>query len=343
MDKKTINIEELLFQFSIKTKKYGELFFQKFDESEKIDLLDHILNKNTNEEGIFLEIFENTYIDTERNIKDISEIKLSEITLKEKINFLKGYFSIQFSDYKYNKELSIKDNITAAKEYEEKVFNEQRKKLSDTMNLNLSALSSLDIDKITGIKQLNDAIERITKPAKILPYSPTELPIIRPPIDTKLEKLNQVEDSINDLATTVLELNKITNTTNEIQKKHLETYINNVEQQTIENSKENRITRCISIIAICVPIIFQIFQTTYDIRKTSKTNSHDAILENQKIELLQDIVRNTDFKEDLDKLSKEINMLKKDKEELESEITSLKKQIEDSNKSQKENNGADGT
>ena len=66
-------------------------------------------------------------------------------------------------------------------------------------------------------------------------------------------------------------------------------------------------------------------------------------LENQKIELLQDIVRNTDFKEDLDKLSKEINMLKKDKEELESEITSLKKQIEDSNKSQKENNGADGT
>ena len=36
-------------------------------------------------------------------------------------------------------------------------------------------------------------------------------------------------------------------------------------------------------------------------------------------------------------------MLKKDKEELESEITSLKKQIEDSNKSQKENNGADGT
>ena len=74
MDKKTINIEELLFQFSIKTKKYGELFFQKFDESEKIDLLDHILNKNTNEEGIFLEIFENTYIDTERNIKDISEI-----------------------------------------------------------------------------------------------------------------------------------------------------------------------------------------------------------------------------------------------------------------------------
>lgn len=158
MDKKTINIEELIFQFSIKTKKYGELFFQKFDESEKIDLLDHILNKNTNEEGIFLEIFENTYIDTERNKKDISEIKLSEITLKEKINFLKGYFSIQFSDYKYNKELSIKDNITAAKEYEEKVFNEQRKKLSDTMNLNFSALSLIDIDKLTGIRQLNDAI-----------------------------------------------------------------------------------------------------------------------------------------------------------------------------------------
>lgn len=343
MDKKTINIEELIFQFSIKTKKYGELFFQKFDESEKIDLLDHILNKNTNEDGIFEEIFENTYIEAERNTKDISEIKLSELTLKEKIDFLKGFFAIQFCDYKYNKELSIKDNITTAKEYEKKFLNEQRKKLSDTMNLNFSALSLIDIDKLTGIRQLNDAIDRFTKPTKILPDSPTELPIIQPPIDAKLEKLNQVENSINDLATTVLELNKITNTTNEIQKTHLETYINNVEQQTIENRKENRITRCISIIAICVPIIFQIFQTTYDIRKTSKTNTHDAILENQKIELLQDIVRNTDFKEDLDKLSKEINMLKKDKEELESEITSLKKQIEDSNKSQKENNGADGT
>lgn len=343
MDKKTINIEELIFQFSIKTKKYGELFFQKFDESEKIDLLDHILNKNTNEDGIFEEIFENTYIEAERNTKDISEIKLSELTLKEKIDFLKGFFAIQFCDYKYNKELSIKDNITTAKEYEKKFLNEQRKKLSDTMNLNFSALSLIDIDKLTGIRQLNDAIDRFTKPTKILPDSPTELPIIQPPIDAKLEKLNQVENSINDLATTVLELNKITNTTNEIQKTHLETYINNVEQQTIENRKENRITRCISIIAICVPIIFQIFQTTYDIRKTSKTNTHDAILENQKIEFLQDIVRNTDFKEDLDKLSKEINMLKKDKEELESEITSLKKQIEDSNKSQKENNGADGT
>lgn len=281
-----------LFQFSIDTNAYGKLFFEKFDESNKKPILDEIIkNKNTDEE-IFESVFLKTFLNS-KNKYDCNNIDFAKISFSEKQKFAEIFFIYQFLEYKYDLNISWKENIFKAEEFEEQQIIEQAKLLSNSVGLNFSALKQLRSPYLSMMKEVNNSITKLyDKEISVSNYKESEFQLPRNYI---LEEIYGIEDKIDSLSKNVLKLNTLTNATNEIQKKHLETYIKNIDEQTKQNTREGKITKSIAIIAIIIPLVFDIFINLYNFHSDSNSYKENILIEKQKIELLKEISNKTDY------------------------------------------------
>lgn len=290
-----MDLTETLFQYSVETKEYGTLYFMIFPDDEKDEAIQKIGEKSNGDDKQFSNLtFDELYLRGTKNTIELAEIDKSKLTDSELNEFAKHFFAKEFCDYKYQPELSWEENIQKANEFQDEKMREETKKLSDSLHMKYDALFALGNTALSSITSLNKNIEHIyEKPQKIVM---PELPKIQIPNDYKYEHLlkiesnlhnfadlqvklgNQLNELVQNLSESVVNLIKINNS---LQEQQSESFKKQVE----DSKKESKLSFSLSIFAILVSVITLIVS----ISSSKSTEKITKYYEEQKIELLRDI------------------------------------------------------
>ena len=102
-----MELTEILFQYELKTNKYGKLFFRIYTDDEKEEYLLEFADKD-NEKTLFNELFFKLYKRASNNNVLPENIDTSLLTKKEYDEFLEDFFYRQFSKYTYDSKISLR-------------------------------------------------------------------------------------------------------------------------------------------------------------------------------------------------------------------------------------------
>ena len=87
-----MELTEILFQYELKTNKYGKLFFRIYPDDEKEEYLLEFADKDKDEKTLFNELFFKLYKRASNNNVLPENIDTSLLTKKEYDEFLEDFF-----------------------------------------------------------------------------------------------------------------------------------------------------------------------------------------------------------------------------------------------------------
>lgn len=126
-----MELTEILFQYELKTNKYGKLFFRIYPDDEKEEHLLKFADKDKDEKTIFTELFFKLNNRASNNSVLPENIDTSLLTKKEYDEFLEEFFYRQFSKYPYNSKISLKENFNNAFKFGNEEFKKSLKKMTE--------------------------------------------------------------------------------------------------------------------------------------------------------------------------------------------------------------------
>ena len=92
-----MDLTETLFQYELKTNKYGKLFFRIYPDDKKEEYLLEFTDKDKDEKTLFKELFFKLYERASNNNILPENIDTSLLTKNEYDIFLEEFFSRQFA------------------------------------------------------------------------------------------------------------------------------------------------------------------------------------------------------------------------------------------------------
>ena len=126
-----MELTEILFQYELKTNKYGKLFFRIYPDDEKEEYLLEFADKDKDEKTLFNELFFKLYKRASNNNVLPENIDTSLLTKKEYDEFLEDFFYRQFSKYTYDSKISLKENFNNAFKFDNEEFKKSLLKLTE--------------------------------------------------------------------------------------------------------------------------------------------------------------------------------------------------------------------
>lgn len=321
MSEKTVNdITDLIFLFSIETQKYGILNFYIIDETIKQEELTKIIFNNETDIDIIKSLFKKTFKEDKNTIK-LKDIDLTEITDTEYNTFIKEYCEKQFYEYSFDNNLSIKENIEKAFDFEAEKIKQESRKLAETLNMKLDSLKSLGSSSLSTMTNLNNSISRLFEKPKPINMPPIDFEpilhenptlnycreienILRNYSNLQLQVNNQLNEQVHTLSETLIDLIKVNNSLQEQEYK-------SVQQQAEDSKLESNRANILSKVAISISILALLFDIGFNIYSSKQNDKTTKQYEDKKIELLQTLSDNTKqneikLKEDFDNLNSSI-------------------------------------
>ncbi|SEQ77406.1 hypothetical protein SAMN04487977_11085 [Treponema bryantii] len=336
-DDNVIDITDMIFMFSIDTQKYGKLNFYIIDGTVKKDELSKIISKQETDIDIKKILFKKTFKENKNNI-NIKDIDLTEITDEEYNNFIKEYFEKQFYKYSYDNNLSIKENIEKAFNFEDEKIIEESHKLADTLSMKLDSLKTLGASSLSTMTNLNNSISRLFEKPKPINMPPINFEpilhedpslkycreienILRNYSNLQLQVNNQLNEQVHTLSETLIDLIKVNNSLQEQE-------YNSVQQQADDSKKESKRANILSMVAITISILALLFDIIFNIYSSNQNDKFTKQIEDKKIELLQSLSEDTKqngnkFKEEFENLNSSLFNISENDITLNSSITEL--------------------
>ena len=188
-----MDLTETLFQYELKTNKYGKLFFRIYPDDKKEEYLLEFTDKDKDEKTLFKELFFKLYERASNNNILPENIDTSLLTKNEYDIFLEEFFSRQFAKYTYDSNLSLKENFNNAFKFDNEEFKKSLKKLTEANPITRVEKELTRMNKNLGFALAgNNYLENINIQNKIF-GSPLYLDTV-----TKLINPSQLESRIPD-------------------------------------------------------------------------------------------------------------------------------------------------